>query len=441
MSTTTPPSTSAAVLAIGDEVLRGEITNGNAAFLSGRLFDLGLVLREHVVVSDDPSDVRGALRRLGSVVDVLLVTGGLGPTEDDRTVDVVCDLLGVTSDVHEPSRQQMEARFARTGYQLTPNNLRQVRVPVGAAPLANAVGLAPGFAVDVGRARAFFMPGVPREMARIFEDHVVPYLTERLLREGRAPGLARTWHIYGMGESHADHRLAGLLQGVPDATLHFRVAIPELHVKVVLSGRSPADAHAALERLDVQVRERLGDVVHGIDDQTFGSSVQNAFRSRSATLALAESCTGGYAAQLLTAEPGASDVFLGGIISYANQVKTAVLGVQPETLRQHGAVSEPCAAEMAEGARRTTGATIAVSITGVAGSDRETPFTSPPANPPNVTAPAADGPKPVGMVCFGVASAAGTRTETKLFSGGRERIRRAAAFHALGLARAAAAAL
>lgn len=424
----------AAVLAIGDEVLRGEIVNGNAAFLSSRLFDLGLVLREHAVVSDDPGDIRGALRRLGSVVDVIVATGGLGPTEDDRTVDVVCDLLGVGSSIDEPSRAVMEARFAKSGYALTPNNLRQVRVPVGAAALANAVGLAPGFGVGVARAQAFFMPGVPREMMRIFEDHVVPRLADRLEREGVKPGVARTWHIYGIGESHADHRLAGLLDGVADATLHYRVAMPELHVKVVLRGRDRAAARAELERLDGDVRRRLGDVVYGVDDDTFAWAVQRAFRDQGATLALAESCTGGYAGQLVTAEPGASDFFRGGVVSYANDVKSGLLGVRPETLREHGAVSEPCAAEMADGARKATGATVAVAITGVAGSDRDVPLTTNPATPPTPDAATA-GAKPVGMVCFGVAGPGGTRAETKLFSGGRERIRRSAAFYALALAR------
>lgn len=433
-SPTSDARLTAAVLAIGDEVLRGEIVNGNAAQLSSRLFDLGLTLREHAVVSDDPGDIRGALRRLGSVVDVIVVTGGLGPTDDDRTVDVVCDLLGVGATIHEPSRAVMEARFAKSGYVLTPNNLRQVRIPAAADALSNAVGLAPGFVVQMGRAQAFFMPGVPREMARIFEDHVVPRLTERLQQQGVRPGVARTWHVYGMGESHADHRLAGLLDGVPDATLHYRVAVPELHVKAVLRGRTADAAQAELERLDAAVRERLGDVVYGVDADTFPLAVQRAFRQRGATLALAESCTGGYTGQLVTSEPGASDFFVGGIVSYANAAKTALLGVRAETLRDHGAVSEPCAAEMAEGARRALGATIGVSITGIAGSERDAPFTTSPATPPSPDAAAAAA-KPVGMVCFGVAGPNGTSAETKIFSGGRERIRRSAAFYALSLAR------
>lgn len=418
----------AAVLATGDEVLRGEIVNGNAAWLAARLFDGGLELREHVVVSDEPGDIRGALRRLGAFVDVIVCTGGLGPTEDDRTVDVVCDLLGVSPEVHEPSAVVMRARFERSKLTITPNNLRQVRIPAGATPLPNGAGLAPGFVVTLGRATAFFMPGVPREMNRIFDDHVGARLTELLRQAGAAPVATRTFHVYGAGESHVDDKLRGLLDGVPNATLHFRTELTENHVKVVLRGRSADAAAGELARLDEEVRRRLGDLVYGVDLDTFPGAVARALRTRQATLALAESCTGGYAGQLLTAEPGASDVFRGGVVAYANEVKTGLLGVSPATLSDHGAVSEPCAREMAEGARDRLGATFGVSITGVAGAYKDPP-----------PEPAFEGSKQVGTVCFAVAGPAGTNATTRWFSGGRERIRRAAAYYALDLARRAAA--
>jgi nicotinamide-nucleotide amidase len=424
----------AAVLAIGDEVLRGEIVNSNAAWLSDRLFDLGYVLREHRVISDDVADIRGTLEGLAAQVDVLVATGGLGPTDDDRTVDVVSGLLGVDPVPHGPSLEVMKRAFAARGFELTPNNLRQVRVPGGARPLPNGVGIAPGFAVSLAGAKkteAFFMPGIPREMKRIFGDHVAPHLAQRQTARGLPPAAVRTFHTYGMGESHVDHRLAGLVEGLRDeglqVTLHYRTAAPENHVKFVVRGADAARNGAVLDRLTAEVRQRLGPVVYGIDDDTFPLATARVLRRQGATLAFAESCTGGYAGQLMTSEPGASEVFAGGVMAYANAVKTGVLGVRPETLAEHGAVSEACAAEMAEGVRRLCGASVGVSITGIAGSAKEAQV-----GPPEPETP---GDKPVGMVCFGVAGPRGARTETKQFFGGREIIRRASAYFALDLAR------
>jgi nicotinamide-nucleotide amidase len=437
-----PPAAAprAAVLAIGDEVLRGEIINGNAAELSDRLFALGLDPVEHAVVGDDPVAMREALGRLAARADLLVVTGGLGPTEDDRTVDVVAGLLGVEPQVHGPSLAVMTDRFARHEFRLTPNNLRQVRVPAGAEPLPNAAGLAPGFAVALGRARAFFMPGVPREMRRIFADHVAPRARALLEERGGAVPLVRSWHVYGMGESHIDHHLINLLDGIDGATLHFRTAAPENHVRVVLRhGARASDGLTGallLSRLDAEVRSRLGAAVYGTDEETFALSVQRTFRAAGLTLGLAESCTGGYAGQIFTAEPGASDVFAGAIVSYANAVKQRVLGVEAQVLEEHGAVSEPCARQMATGARRVLGADVAVSVTGIAGPHRD--GAAPSDNVVgDLSSGASPGGKPIGTVCFGVAGDAGVESGTRLFSGGRERIRRAAAYHALELARRA----
>jgi nicotinamide-nucleotide amidase len=429
---TSPPLT-AALLAIGDEVLRGEVINSNGAFLGDALFDLGLVLREHRVISDDVADIRSTLLALtgpssAGGVDVLIATGGLGPTDDDRTVDVVSGLLPGAPPplIHEPSRQKMEQAFVARGFALTPNNLRQVRTPHGAEPLANAVGLAPGFRVALGHAQAFFLPGIPREMQRIFADHIRPFLLDLQTRAGRPRAAVRTFHVYGMGESHMDHRLAGLIDGTTGVSVHYRTAAPENHLKLVVRGGDGAADQALLDRLDAQVRDRLGNVIYGVDDDTFPLAVARALKSASATLALAESCTAGYAGQILTTQPGASEVFRGGVMAYANEVKQALLGVRAETLAGPGAVSEACAVEMAEGVRRVCGATLGVSITGIAGSDKETGAPLP---------EAAEGGKPVGMVCFAIAGPRGTRSETKQFFAGRERIRRAAAYFALDLAR------
>ena len=421
-----PPGT-AAVLAIGDEVLRGEIANSNAAFLSDRLFDAGYDVRAHRVVSDTPADIRAAIESLASEVAVIVATGGLGPTDDDRTVDVVSELLGVDTTEHAPSLDAMKQRFSAHGFALTPNNMRQVRVPAGATAFANAAGIAPGFCARIGQAEAYFLPGIPREMEGIFLSQCMPRLVSRLAEHGVPRAAVRTFHVYGMGESHIDHRLVGLVGNIPDVTMHFRTASPENHVKIVVRSGDFAKSQAVLEQIDHELRKRIGQGIYGIDGETFPMVVGKTLREAGATLALAESCTAGYAGQLLTSEPGASDFFLGGVMAYANDVKTKVLGVPAELLTEHGAVSEPCARAMAEGARNLTGATIAVSITGVAGSKMD----GRPVAPTN----AAPGDRPAGSVCFAIAGPRPTKSVSKLFSGDRERIRRAAAFHALDMAR------
>jgi len=407
----------AALLAIGDEVLRGEIGNTNAAFLAERLFEGGFELVEHAVVSDDPSAIRTALVRLRATVDVVVATGGLGPTEDDRTVDVVADLLGTGTVADEPSLGAMKKRFATHGFELTPNNLRQVRIPVGAQALANTAGIAPGFVVRMGTVETYFLPGVPREMERMFLDEVAPRLGRRMAEMGGPPPAVRTWHVYGMGESHIDHRLAGLLAGVEGATLHFRTSNPVNHVKVIVRSSDADQARATLERIDAELRKRIGPGIYAVDGESFPTAVAKALKAQGATLAIAESCTGGLAGELITSEPGASSFFRGSIAAYHDEVKLGVLGLKPETLADFGAVSEPAAREMAEGAKRVCGSSVAVAITGVAGPDGGSPD------------------KPVGTVCFAVCGPGSTRTSTKLFAGGRERVRVAAAYFALDLAR------
>jgi nicotinamide-nucleotide amidase len=417
MSSSPVKAQRAVLLAIGDEVLRGEISNTNAAFVAERLFEAGYELTEQIVVSDEPQAIRTALVRLRAEADVIIATGGLGPTEDDRTVDVVAELLATGTTADEPSLEAMKRRFSTHGFEMTPNNLRQVRIPNGARALPNPAGIAPGFSVRLGGADAFFLPGVPREMEKMFTDEVLPRLAHRLTELGGPPPATRTWHLYGMGESHIDHRLSGILTGIEGATLHFRTSNPVNHVKLVVRHSDAAEARATVDKVDAELRKRIGPGIYGVDGETFTSAVAKALRAQQATLALAESCTGGLAAEIATAESGASDFFRGSVIAYADEVKTGILGVKPETIADFGAVSEPTAREMAEGAKRVCGSTVAAAITGIAGP----------------TGGGAD--KPVGTVCFAVCGPGTTRTSTKLFSGNRERVRAAAAYYALDLAR------
>lgn len=441
MSTDSPgaglaPADRAAVLAIGDEVLRGEVVNGNAAFLGDRLFDLGLDVVEHAVVADRPEEIAAALRRLARAAATVVVTGGLGPTEDDRTVDTVAALLGVARTSHAPSEARLRDWFAARGQPLTPNNLRQAEIPMGAQPLPNPVGLAPGFAVTLDGARCFFLPGVPREMRRVFGDHVVPEVRAHLRSAGIGRQWTRTFHVHGMGESQVDHRLAGLLEGCPPGavSVHFRTAAPENHVRLVLRDGAAlratgTSAEELLERLSAELRRRLGAAVYGSDGETFVGVLRRAYVAAGLRLAFAESCTGGLCGQLVTHEPGASAFFAGSVVAYENAVKERLLAVPAEVLRAHGAVSEACARAMALGARAALMVDVAVAVTGIAG-DLLDDLGDPDARD------AVSG-KPVGTVCFAVAGTTGVRAETRRFAGDRARVRRAAAHHALELARGA----
>jgi len=308
----------AALLAIGDEVLRGEVSNTNAAFVAERLFEAGYELAEQVVVSDDPQAIRTALVRLRAEMDVVIATGGLGPTEDDRTVDVVAELLVTGTAPDEPSLEAMKKRFSTHGFELTPNNLRQVRIPNGAKALPNTAGIAPGFVVQIGTADAFFLPGVPREMEKMFADEVMPRLARRLSEMGGPRPVTRTWHLYGMGESHIDHRLAGILTGIDGATLHFRTSNPVNHVKLVVRRDDEAEARATLEKVEAELRKRIGPGIYGVDGETFTQAVAKSLKAQEATLAIAESCTGGLAGELVTSESGASSFFRGSIVAYAD---------------------------------------------------------------------------------------------------------------------------
>jgi nicotinamide-nucleotide amidase len=419
-STTSVPA--AEIVTIGDELNRGEIVDTNSAWIAERLTELGLHVRWRSSTTDDEGDMAAALRQAAARAQVVIVSGGLGPTDDDRTVDVMAAILGVAPALDEAHHRKMEERFGARGFAITPNNLRQVRVPAGAEVLENRAGLAPGFRVSVGGCALFFTPGVPREMKSIFDHEILPRLRALIGDGGAAATAKRVWRVAGMGESHVDHRLRGLLDGIGGATLHFRIAYPENLVTVVARRATQAEADAVIAGLDGEVRARLGGAVYGLDDQTLAAVVGAKLRARGETVATAESCTGGLVSDLITDVPGSSDYYLGGVVAYSNALKRSLLGVRDETLAADGAVSEACVREMADGVRRTTGATWGIALSGVAG-------------PGGGSAE-----KPVGLVYFAVGGAAGVEAR-RLFwppadpagRDGRRMVKQLGAFAALNL--------
>jgi nicotinamide-nucleotide amidase len=410
------PAVRAELLTIGDELCRGEIVDTNAAWLAAELWDLDVTVTWMTSCRDEDADMRQAFATAAGRADVVVVSGGLGPTEDDRTVDVLSDLLGVMPAIDEAARRRMEERFARMSFQLTANNLRQVRAPAGARILANPVGLAPGFEVTLGSVPVFCMPGVPSEMRAIFAAGVRERVIALREAQGEIERIARRiYHVFGAGESHVAAALEGVLDGVAGGSLHYQVKFPEVLVKVVIRDRDAAAAAARLAAVDANARARLGDKIYGTDGDELAMALGRVLRDAGATLATAESCTGGMIGSLITDVAGSSAYYLGGAITYSNEEKTRQLGVRPEVFVEHGAVSEQCVVEMAQGARARFGADYAVSVSGVAGPGGGTED------------------KPVGTVWLAVAGPAGCTTRRMFWPRDRAGIRRLAAYWAMAM--------
>jgi nicotinamide-nucleotide amidase len=306
----------AEVLTIGDELLRGEIIDSNKAFLSDRLLSLDIETDYHASVRDVPADMIDAFHRAAGRADVVLVSGGLGPTRDDLTALVLAQAFGRPLRLDERALAGIRAFFASVGREMTENNASQAHFPEGAEVLDNPVGTAPGFMLDVERAVFFCLPGVPREMMLMMDHQVLPRLAAR--GTGGAVVRARLLRTFGMGESTLDAELADI--GASGAvSLGFRTSFPDNYVRPVARAATAEEADALIEAVCEKIRERLGPLVYGEGDETLEIVAGRLLRERGATVALAVSCTGGLFAEKLTEVPGSSAYFLGGIVAYANE--------------------------------------------------------------------------------------------------------------------------
>jgi nicotinamide-nucleotide amidase len=422
-----------AVLSIGTELSRGELVNTNAAWLSAGLTDLGFEVVEHDVVDDHRDRIVATLERLSKFADVIVCTGGLGPTTDDLTTVAVASALGVDLVRDDVTLDHIRRRVERFGRTMSDSNAKQADFPAGSTILPNPVGTAAGFEIRLHGARAYFMPGVPHEMKHMFEEQVIPRI------RNIAPNDSHQirFRTFGSSESDVGEKLAGVEEAFPGVTIGYRAHFPEIEVKVLARASGPAarrpgdvcpaDSHAIVrelaERAAAEVRARLGEIVYGDADDTFAGVVGRALRTRGWTLAIAESCTGGLVGHMITKEPGASDYLLLDAVTYANSAKQRVLGIDEDVLRGHGAVSPECAARMAEGARRVSGSDVALAITGVAGPGGGTDT------------------KPVGLVYLAIATAAGTEVKERRFNGDRLWIQTLAAYVGLQMVRDATARL
>lgn len=404
----------AEIITIGDELLNGDLADTNTARLGGLLRARGLGFGSGQTVRDEVAEIAAAFELAMSRANLVLVTGGLGPTEDDVTMEAAASFAGVGLREDAPTLNRIARRFAERGYPMTPNNRRQALVPEGADALHNRAGTAPGVRFLVGGTTFFFFPGVPREVDALAEDHLVPWLTERV---PAGPRQSHTFKTFGKTESQVATLLDPLPRG-PGLRVAFRAHFPTIQVTLHVEDTDAPARAARLQALASTARSLLGPIVFSeAADGTLAEAVVAQLARHETTLALAESCTGGLATAMLTEVAGVSQVLIEAAVTYSNDAKMRRLGVSAALLAEHGAVSEACARAMAEGIRQTAGSDVGVAITGVAGPGGGT----------------AD--KPVGTVHVALAVASGTTHRLLNLAFERERNRQISAFAALDLVR------
>ena len=405
----------AELIAVGTELLLGNIANTDAQILSQGLSALGITVHYHTVVGDNPQRLRDALDIAKTRADIIITTGGLGPTYDDLTKQTICAAFGRELVLHEDILEAIRSYFARSGRTMPENNVQQAMLPVGCTVFDNPVGTAPGCAFCEGGVHVLMLPGPPFECRYLFEHRAMAYL--QALTDGVI--VSHEIRVFGMGESHVEAKLRHLMTTMTNPTLAPYAKPNECMLRATAKAPTAAQAEALLAPLVQQVRDALGDVVYGVDVSSLEEVVSRLLQERSLTLSTAESCTGGLIAKRVTDIPGASQVFRGGVVSYTNDVKADVLGVPRAALDACGAVSEPVARAMAEGCRRLCGSDIALAVTGLAGPEGD------------------DRGNEVGTVYIALADRRGTLCK-RLSCGmgrGRDRIRSAAAQNALDLLR------
>ncbi len=404
----------AIIIGVGDELTSGQTVDTNSAYLSRRLAEQGIVTLEHRVVSDQQTAIANVIRDAAARADFVLVTGGLGPTEDDLTRQALADVMNAPLCLDPQCLADIEAFFRRINRPMAPSNRIQAMIPQGALAMRNEAGTAPGIKARLGQAHVFIVPGVPAEMKWMYDHCIVGDLPS-------AAGvvLHRIVHTFGRGESDLGSMIADLMKRDADPTVGTTVANGIVSIRIVSAGQTQAGAKQKSDAVVAIIKDRLGNLVLGEGDDTMASVTGQLLRAGKQTLATAESCTGGLVGQLLTANSGSSDYYLGGVVTYSNQLKQNLLGVPEELLVAHGAVSEPVASAMAEGCLRAIGSTWAISVTGIAG-------------PTGATAD-----KPVGLVFTALAGPQGTQVQRHVFPGSREMVRLRAALAAMNALRLA----
>ncbi len=355
----------AEILCVGTELLLGDIVNTNAAYMSQQLAELGIHVYKHTAVGDNPERLSRALDAAFVDADLVITSGGLGPTYDDLTKETVAAYFGRKMVLHEPSLIAIKTFFEKTGRRMPQNNEKQAMMPEGAIIFPNSYGTAPSLAIEGENGKtAIMLPGPPNELIPLFAEQVRPYL------EGRRSSVlvSKNIHIFGMGESAIEEKLKELMTSSQNPTVAPYCKSGEVRLRVTAESHTRKEAARMCDIMIERIREsEVGEFIYGVDIDTIENAVVELLRQKGLTLSVAESLTGGVIAKRITDISGASDVFVGGCVTYTNEVKHRLLGVKRETLDTYGAVSKEVAAQMARGVREATGADIGVSATGIAG--------------------------------------------------------------------------
>ncbi len=395
----------AEIVSTGTELLLGETFNTSAHYLTGKLSSLGIEVDYHTTVGDNPKRLEQVLRQAIDRSDLLVTTGGLGPTADDLTKELVAKVLDLKLEIDVSSLEQIKQFFGRRKAPMPSSNEKQAFFPKGSKILPNPIGTAPGAIIQKSGKTIIILPGPPFEMQPMFDNYVWTEL-EKIVGPHAERMNERVLKVFGIGES-AIEKVLDELMNLPDLTVALLAKRAEMHVRLVARSTETTfgKAKESLDRVEEEIRRRLGNKVFGRDQETMIGIIGQRLKEKNLTISTAESCTGGLLGAAFTQEPGSSRFYLGGVVSYSNSLKQGLLGVSEKNLKLFGAVSEAVAKEMAEGIRNKTGSDLAISTTGIAGPD------------------GGSDEKPVGLVYIGFSSAKGVYAEKFQFYGERESVR------------------
>ncbi len=375
----------AEILSTGDEIRSGTLIDNNSAYIAQQLEQWGVEVVRHNCVGDELDFLVPILKEIGRRVDIAIVTGGLGPTADDLSSEAAAKASGVALVLDSVALKSIEAFFKKRKRLFTSSNKKQAMLPKNAKPIYNPVGTAPGFIIKIEKCVFFFLPGVPYEMRKMLTGAVLPEI-EKLQGGNRKLCLVKTISTFGLTESATGEQLTEFASAFPEIKLGFRAKFPEIHVKLYAYGDDKGFLEQLIKKATEWVMEKLGKRIISVDGGSIENVVGGLLCREKATIAVAESCTGGLISNWLTDVPGSSEYFLFSGVTYSNEAKIKVLGVSPDTIIQYGAVHEETVKEMAEGVRRIADATYGLSTSGIAGPDGGTED------------------KPVGTVCIGLAT-------------------------------------
>ncbi len=392
----------AEILSTGDEICSGAVIDSNSAHIAEKLAELDIEIGRHICVGDDLEALAGVLREIAGRADIAVITGGLGPTKDDLSAEAAAKAAGAGLVKSRRAEEYIGEFFSKYGMSPSGSDCKQALLPEGAEPIKNDKGTAPGFCLNIGKCRFYFMPGIPLEMTAMLSDRVVPDIKKNL----QAPDVykrMRMLSVFGVPEAKVNDRLAEISGSFSNIRYGLLARFPVIYIKLIAGGPDPDRLDLDLERAVSWTMEKLGDRVFSTRGNTMEFEVAQLLTEQDASVAAAESCTGGLVAHMLTNVPGSSDYFLFSAVVYSNESKKSVLGVPGEIIEKYGAVHEETARLMAEGVRRASGADYAVSTSGIAG----------PAGGSDE--------KPVGTVCIGLAGPNGSFGR-RLRSPFRERI-------------------